>query len=132
RLAPGSRRIRGWESFEPLPLGGGRVALRSVENGRFVRAGMGRGSHLAAMSGRVGVWEAFRFVEPAGGARPGRLDLEDLAGDYRITHLVADSGYLVQLARLLAGQARLSIDGEGMVRATVGCNRMNLRISVAN
>mgnify|MGYP001275687870 FL=1 len=145
-LAPGSQRILGWETFEPRSLGGGRVALRSTENGKFVRAGVGRRSHLAAVSDRVSGWETFRFVEVAdsrpgqGGGhnagplppRPERPDLGDLHGNYRITHVMADSGYLVQLGSQLARQSQLSVDDTGMVRATIGCNRMSVRISVRN
>ncbi len=42
---------------------GNVVALRSAQNGRYVRGGMGRGAELAAVSQRVGAWETFDVVD---------------------------------------------------------------------
>lgn len=141
-LATGSPRIRGWETFEITPMGRGKVALRSMQNDRFVRAGVGRRSHLAAASVDPGSWETFRMINAGtvgqnqggnqGGGRPPAqgAGLDDIFGNYFITHVAADSGFLVQLGRQLASQARLSVDDGGTVRASVGCNSMSVRISV--
>jgi hypothetical protein len=140
-LASGSPHIRGWETFEVLGVNGRDVALRSVQNGKFVRAGVGRRSHLAAVSDRAAGWETFRFV-PAGrgngqagnqqGSNQAGLNLGDLAGNYRITHIAAQNGFLVELGQAIASQARLSLNARGEVNTTVGCNTITTRISVRN
>lgn len=145
-LATGSPHIRGWETFEITPMGRGKVALRSMQNDRFVRAGVGRRSHLAAASVDPGSWETFRMINAGtvgqnqagnqggnqGSGRPSAqgAGLADIFGNYFITHVAADNGFLVQLGRQLASQARLSVDDGGTVRASVGCNSMTVRISV--
>jgi len=144
-LAVGSPHIRGWETFEVLPMGGGRVALRSVQNSKFVRAGRGRYSHLsAAVSGRPAGWESFKFVRaPQEGANRGSanrghanqgdgLSTRTLAGTYRITHVAANNGFLVRLGPQLARQARLSLNRQGAVDASVGCNSLSIRLNVNN
>tara|TARA_R110002020_G_scaffold36134_8_gene108635 strand:- start:2893 stop:3780 length:888 start_codon:yes stop_codon:yes gene_type:complete len=147
-LANGSPHIRGWETFELVRIRGDKLALRSVENGKYVRAGVGRDSLLAASSGRAAGWEQFRFVNPAdaqagasqGGNQPGAhqggnrggLDLDDLFGNYRITHIAADNGFLVRLGRELHDRSTLSIDDRGTLRATVGCNSISMQVSVSN
>ncbi|SHL43542.1 META domain-containing protein [Roseibium suaedae] len=149
-LATGSPHIRSWETFELDRTGRGEVALRSSQNGLYVRAGVGRGSHLAAVSERARDWETFRLVDVrnAGGhqdrPRPGQgngngnhnagqgPDLSSLIGNYRITHVTADNGFLVPLGRELAGRARMSIEGRGNLSATAGCNSISARIAVEN
>ena len=138
-LAATSPYIRGWETFEVFSQGGGRVALRSAQNGKYVRAGVGRNSLLAAVStGRPNSWETFQIV-PAAVARPTPQGQQNngsgiaaLVGNYRITHVAVDNGHLVQLGQEIARNARLSIDGTGVVRASVGCNNMEAQISVSN
>lgn len=143
-LATGSPHIRGWETFEVTSMGRGKVALRSMQNDKFVRAGVGRNAHLAATSVDPGGWETFRMINagtvgqnPGGNqgvgqppAQPQGANLADIFGNYFITHIAADNGFLVPLGRQLASQARLSVDDGGTVRASVGCNSMSVRISV--
>lgn len=145
-LAAGSPHIRGWETFEVVRIRLDKVALRSVQNGKYVRAGVGSRSHLAAVSGHAAGWEHFRFVNPADAGqgndhagndrgngeddRPDRLDLRDLSGTYRITHLAAANGFLVRLGRDLADRSTLSIDPRGRVSASVGCNSISMRVAV--
>ncbi|KGF66931.1 hypothetical protein LL06_25300 [Hoeflea sp. BAL378] len=145
-LAAGSPHIRGWETFELVRIRGDKLALRSVGNGNYVRAGVGRDSLLAASSGRAAGWEQFRFVNPrdaqaannnagnqpgAGqGGNRGGPDLDDLFGNYRITHIAAGNGFLVRLGRELGNRSTLSIDDRGTVRASVGCNSISMRVSV--
>ena len=52
------------ETFERVDLGGWRIALRAAD-GRFVRAGVGASTRLAAVSDRADPqgWEAFEVVE---------------------------------------------------------------------
>lgn len=134
-LASGSPHIRGWETFEVIPMGRGQqVALRSMQNNKYVRAGVGQRSHLAAVSQTAAGWEIFRIVDVRNAQQnvnqnsgPG---LNDISGNYRITHVAAQNGFLVQLGRPLAVQSRLSIDRRGNVSATVGCNNISIRISV--
>ncbi len=106
-----------------------------------MRAGVGRGSLLAAVSARPGGWETFRLVPTNTRAQtPGRngngngsssdLNTRDLYGNYRISHLAADNGFLVRLGGEVGRAARLSIDNTGTVRASVGCNNMSARIRV--
>jgi len=133
-LAAGSPHIRGWETFEVIDLRGRTVALRSLQNGKFVRAGVGKRSHLAAVSERASGWETFRLVD-ARSARQNAgqgsgVDLRDIAGNYRITHIAADNGYLVQLGQQMAARARFGLDGRGAVSATIGCNNLSTRIAV--
>ncbi|WP_375588969.1 META domain-containing protein [Hoeflea alexandrii] len=135
-LAAGSPHIRGWETFELMGVNGRNVALRSVQNGKFVRAGVGKRSHLAAVSERASGWETFRFVDArAAGqtsSQAGGVDLGDLVGNYRITHIAADNGFVVQLGQQMAARARLGLDDRGQVSATIGCNSHSTRISVRN
>jgi hypothetical protein len=135
-LAAGSPHIRGWETFELMGVNGRDVALRSVENGKFVRAGVGKRSHLAAVSERASGWETFRFVDARAAqqnaAQAGGVDLGDIAGNYRITHIAADNGFLVQLGQQMAARARLGLDDRGRVSATIGCNSHSTRITVRN
>lgn len=138
-LGPGSPHIRGWETFEVERLRGGGVALRSVQNGKYVRAGVGPRSHLAAVSPHARGWETFRMVSIQdlinggnGNAGNGGLDLGDIAGTYRITHVAAENGFLVQLGRDLARQSSLSLSRGGNVQATVGCNGMSTKVRVRN
>ncbi|MEQ8479564.1 MAG: META domain-containing protein [Hoeflea sp.] len=138
-LAPGSPHIRGWETFEVARLRGGAVALRSVQNGKYVRAGVGSRSHLAAVSPHARGWETFRIVSIRdlinggnGNAGSGGPGLGDIAGTYRITHVAAENGFLVQLGRDLARQSSLSLSRGGDVRASVGCNGMSAKIRVRN
>lgn len=141
-LATGSPHIRGWETFEVIDLRGRSVALRSVQNGKFVRAGVGRGSQLAAVSDRIAGWETFRIVDARsagqngnqgqGQGQGGGVDLADIAGNYMITHIAADNGFLVQLGRQMASRARFGLDDRGRVSATIGCNNHSTRIAVRN
>ncbi|MDP3525458.1 MAG: META domain-containing protein [Hoeflea sp.] len=147
-LAPGSRHIRGWETFELVRIRGDRVALRSAQNGKYVRAGVGRAALLAAVSPRVGGWEQFRFVNPrdagrgngqAGnqgnnqaGNQGGRPVAANLFGNYVITHIAAENGFLVRVGGRMAARAQLSVDESGTVRASVGCNSMSARLSIRN
>ena len=43
-------------------MGGNRVALRSTQSGKVVRAGVGPDSHLAAVSDHVKGWETFEWI----------------------------------------------------------------------
>jgi len=134
-LAAGSPHIRGWETFDLIPMGPGRkYALRSIQNGKLVRAGVGQRSHLAAVSDRAAGWEIFRFIDvreaPQAPTRSASLNLGDVIGSYRITHIAADNGFLVQLGQQIAGRARFTLDDRGMVGATIGCNNLSVRISV--
>lgn len=145
-LAIGSKHIRGWETFEVVRIRLDKVALRSVENGRYVSVGDGPHAQLAAVSGHAASREHFRLVNPVdagqgnnhAGNNPGNnhddrrggLDLDDLLGAYRITHIVADNGFLVRLGRDLADRSTLSIDQRGRVRASVGCNAISMRVAV--
>lgn len=143
-LAVASPHIRSWETFEITSMGGGRVALRSAQNGKFVRAGIGRTSHLAAVSsGRPAGWESFRFVSAprgqgnagsgnAAAGNQGGLSTRALAGQYRVTHVAADNGFLVRVGPELARQSRLTLDGAGNVSASFGCNSLSIRIAVQN
>ncbi|WP_422373216.1 META domain-containing protein [Hoeflea sp.] len=138
-LAPGSPHIRGWETFEVERLRGGAVALRSAQNGRYVRAGVGSGSRLAAVSPHARGWETFRIVSiqdlingNTGNAGSDGVNLGDIAGTYRITHVAAENGFLVQLGRDLTRQSSLSLSRGGDVQASVGCNGMSVRIRVRN
>ncbi|WP_346891615.1 META domain-containing protein [uncultured Roseibium sp.] len=138
-LATGSPHIRSWETFTVIRSGRDKVLLRSIQNGKYVRAGVGRGSLLAAVSARPGGWETFRLVPTNTRAQtPGRnrngsssdLNTRDLYGNYRISHLAADNGFLVRLGGEVGRAARLSIDNTGKVRASAGCNSMSARIRV--
>ncbi|MDP2122535.1 MAG: META domain-containing protein [Hoeflea sp.] len=146
-LAPGSRHIRGWETFELVRIRGDRVALRSAQNGKYVRAGVGRAALLAAVSPRVGGWEQFRLVNPRdagrgnqgnaqggnqGGNQGQRPVAANLFGNYVITHIAADNGFLVPVGGQMAARAQLSVDENGTVRASVGCNSMSARLSIRN
>lgn len=138
-LAPGSPHIRGWETFEVERLRGGAVALRSAQNGKYVRAGVGSGSRLAAVSPHARGWETFRIVSiqdlingNTGNAGNSGVNLGDIAGTYRITHVAAENGFLVQLGRDLTRQSSLSLSRGGDVQASVGCNGMSVRIRVRN
>jgi hypothetical protein len=134
-LAAGSPHIRGCETFELIPMGPGRkVALRSIQNGKFVRAGVGSRSHLAAVSQQASGWETFRFVDvldaPQAPTQSASLGLGDVVGNYRITHIAADNGFLVQLGQQFGARARFALNDRGMVSATIGCNNLSTRISV--
>jgi len=138
-LAPGSPHIRGWETFEVQRLRGGAVALRSAQNGRYVRAGVGAGSRLAAVSPHARGWETFRLVSIQdlinggnGNAGNSGVNLGDIAGTYRITHVAAENGFLVRLGRDLRRQSSLSLSRGGDVQATVGCNGMSTKVRVRN
>lgn len=45
-----------------VPRDGAVIAIRSTQNDKFVRAGLGDESHLGATSGHKGAWEKFRVV----------------------------------------------------------------------
>ena len=144
-LSVASPHIRGWETFEQIRLRGDKIALRSVQNGKYVRVNQGRKARLAARAERPGAATEFRILParvntpPSGGRpgthqggqqRPGGIDAADIAGQYRITHVAADNGYLVRLGRDLARQASFSLDRSGRVSATVGCNRLSGQLAI--
>lgn len=75
-LGPGSPTMGGWERFQAHVARTGnwrtnpKFTLRSLQNGRYVRAGVSHQSRLAAVSERVSPdWEWFRRVALSGGRR---------------------------------------------------------------
>ena len=126
-LATGSPHIRGWETFELHRMGGGGVALKSVQNGKFVRAGVGRGSLLAAVSDRASSWEMFRLVAAH---QQSKQSGGDLVGRWRVIRLRAlQTGHMVRLPNQTSSRSRVTIDQQGRLSASVGCNTISARIS---
>ncbi|MEM5473547.1 META domain-containing protein [Hoeflea sp. AS60] len=119
--------------FVRIPLEGNRMAFRDT-GGSFVRAGVGPRSHLAAVSDQASGWEIFRFIDvldaPQAPTQSASLNLGDVVGTYRITHIAADNGFLVQLGRSFGTAAQFVLDNRGIVGATIGCNSHSVRISV--
>jgi len=64
-LTATSDRPAAWELFEIIEIGQGLVALKSVENSKFVRIGVREGNddHLGALSNRADVLETFRMID---------------------------------------------------------------------
>jgi len=62
-VAPGPRA----QPFQMIPLEGNRVAFRDPASGRFLRAGVGPGTHLALGEGHIRAWETFELTRLGGG-----------------------------------------------------------------
>lgn len=139
-LSFASPHIRGWETFEMIPVQRGH-ALRSVQNGLYVT--VARTGQLAATARRAGPQEAFNFVParhpgpvlrpPAQQQRPPAAVQErfdDFAGTYQITRLWgAHDGRAVDLPRDAIRNSRVTISGDGAISITVGCNSINARLN---
>lgn len=68
-----------WASFSlaaPASAIAENFALASIQNGKFVRAGVGPGTLLAAVSDRVAGWETFQKI-PLGGNRVAIVSLQN-------------------------------------------------------
>lgn len=133
-LKGGSPHIRGWETFNVIRLPDGSVSFRSAQNGKLVRAGVGRDSLLAAVStGAPQAWERFRIVPASSADRPGgnRTGVSQaITGAWKVRQIAAyQTGYLTTLAPQLYAASRFEIRRSGELRATVGCNEMNARVS---
>ena len=64
-LTATSDRAAAWEMFEISEVGQGLVAIRSLQNNKFVRIGVREGNddHLGAVSDRADVLETFRMID---------------------------------------------------------------------
>lgn len=106
-LAAVSPHVRGWETFEITEVPSTRdsngeaftrtYAIRSMQNGKYVRAGVGQGSLLAAVSPHIRAWEKFHIIEQ---------------GDGTVVLKSAHSGMIVRGGGYLAASAGRTVDGE--------------------
>jgi|GEM_PF-3325162 len=133
-LESASQNVRTSETFYLSRLPGGTYAIRSALNGKLVRAGVGRGSLLAAVSvGKPQAWERFEIVPAAasgqsGNHRPGVSHA--ITGVWKVKQVAAhQTGYLTDLAPHLFAASRVEIQSGGNLNAMVGCNRMNATVS---
>jgi hypothetical protein len=92
-LTATSDRVGGWETFDVVPVGPGLVALRCLQNRKFVRVGrrVDGADHLVAASTRADVLETFRLEELG----QGRIALKSLHTDKYVRAGVRDQGFLV-------------------------------------
>ena len=106
-LAATSSHVKGWETFEVIevPSNAGRedelfmrtYALRSAQSGKYVRAGVGQSSMLAAASDQIGAWEKFNIVELGDGIvylRSNHSGMVVRAGFQNGTYLAANSPHV--------------------------------------
>ena len=129
-LAAASQHIRGWETFEIERLSASKFAIRSVQNGLYVR--LGPDGRLAAVSNNVGSRETFSSrpaagqqaeaqPEPMPEARP-QDERIDLSGRWRIHRVRTFDGSLMAIPAGLRGDSFIRIRDNGRMSASVGCN----------
>ncbi len=122
-LGTGSPHIRGWETFELHKTGQHSFTLKSVQNGKWVRAGVGNRSRLAATTNRSsGAWQQFEFVKPGtGAANPThKPHLAELNGTWSVHSVVIRGSYSpVDRSQLRNNQLTFS---NGSLSFKVGCN----------
>lgn len=102
---------------------GNVIALRSAQNGRFVRGGMGREAGLAAVSERVAAWETFEVVD----AGQGRIALRARGNRRFVRAGVGDDSLLAATSERLGAWETFRLertsDGRYALRA-LGNNRL--------
>lgn len=57
-----SPHARLWEAFHYEEMGDGKIALRCIRNGMYVRGGLGGGSKIGAVSPHKRSWETFKLI----------------------------------------------------------------------
>lgn len=127
-LGATSPHIRGWEKFEIVRLSASKFAIRSAQNGLFVR--LGPDGRLAAVSEDVGSRETFSSRRPSAIPEevrpdprlPAQLDEPELAGRWRIHRVRTFDGSLIAIPGALRGDTFIRIRGNGRMNASVGCN----------
>lgn len=136
-LAAASAHIRGWETFEIVRVSNAKFAIRSVQNGLYVR--LGPDGRLAAVSNDIGSRETFssRAADQAAapeperenrpGARPNN-DGVDLAGRWRVHRVRTFDGSLVAIPGALRGNTFVRIRDNGRMSASTGCNDISGRV----
>lgn len=128
-LAAGSPHVRGWETFEMVP-GNRGVSLRSVQNGKFVTVD-GRTGRLSATGRTRGASTEFNMpgaprdnAAQGGGNRPQvRWD-----GNWTQIWIASPNGNLHRPPS--SARAQFSIGRDMSVSTTMGCNRLNTRLTV--
>lgn len=131
QLAAGSPRIGGWETFE-LNERGGRVSLRSVQNGRYVETD--RRGLLSATADRPSELTTFRVAEAGrpGGPRPphdgNRPPRFEWTGNWPMLRVAGPDGRLLAPPR--GSRVQFSIGRDMRVGASVGCNRIASQLRV--
>lgn len=128
-LAAGSPHIRGWETFELMTFPDARIALRSVQNGRFVT--INRAGLLSATADIRSIETGFRIVDAGRGggpiAAPQQPPRVDWTGRWSLVRVAARDGRLQGPPH----DARLdfSISRDRIVAFSVGCNRVSARLN---
>jgi heat shock protein HslJ len=134
-LSAVSPHIRGWETFEIVRVSASKFAIRSVQNGRYVR--LGADGRLAAVSEAVGSRETFSSRPAENAAAEPLPELEPeaeraaLAGSWRVHRVRTFDGSLVPVPAALRDDALVRIRANGRLTASVGCNDISARVRAA-
>jgi heat shock protein HslJ len=135
-LSAVSPHIRGWETFEIVRLSAVKFAIRSVQNGRYVR--LGPDGRLAAVSDAVGSRETFssRPAENAAAEPLPELDPEAerlaLSGNWRVHRVRTFDGSLVPVPPALRDATFVRVRANGRLTASMGCNDISGRVRTAD
>jgi heat shock protein HslJ len=127
-MALGGGRIGGWERFE-MTQTGGTFHLRAVQNGQYVRAGIGPDTLFGAVSPHARGWEEFRIF-PVGTPSAPSLQAEHdpvvgFAGQWVLSRLYDGGGTPVSFNDRMARMNPVSVDAQGRVSFSFGCNTVN-------
>lgn len=124
----GDMRRDDWETFI-LGTQGGTFTLRSVANGKYVRAGIGSQTYFGATSAQARGWEAFRIIATDIDRGGDQWILNRIVGQWRIHRLLDTSQVPIPFDRATLQGARLDIQQGGRFSFTAGCNTVSGRIN---
>jgi hypothetical protein len=125
-LAATSDHIRGWETFEIVPVTAAKFAIKSVQNGKYVS--LRADGRLSASANAITSRETFSAREADAPVFdfppiiiPGGDDLE-LAGSWRIHRIRTIDASLIPLPASIRGESFINIRDNGRMSASTGCN----------
>lgn len=126
----GDVRLDEWEMFDNMVVGG-YTALRSVANGKYVRAGIGQQTYFGAVSDHTLGWEQFRLVEANAAAPENTGWLRDMmSGGWRVGDMLDQNGRALGFSTPRLEAVRFIIQRNGSFRLTAGCNTVTGQIDI--
>lgn len=129
-LGRSGREVGAWERFR-MQEWNGATYFHSPQADAFVRAGIGPDTLLGAVSPHMRGWEAFTLVEPGSGgpvaAPQPAATVRPVAfeGVWRLDQLVTAQGGHHPIDGIQPGENRVSIDPNGTIGFSLGCNQVN-------
>jgi heat shock protein HslJ len=129
-LGGNSAQIGAWERFQ-MQDWNGATYFRSPQANAFVRAGIGQDTLLGATSPHMRGWEAFNLVQPASSQRaaaprPGAaVTPVAFRGRWQLDQLMTARGGHQPLEGIRPDENMISIDPNGSIIFSLGCNRVN-------